>query len=238
MPFAHRLRLVLCLAALLAAIGIAAGPARAQTTLLVYGNEPRSTDLQRFTRWVSALNKHVADMAQAPARCAAGDQGYCFLINYDGYLRDIAQLPRRDQIAAVNSFVNQVAYVEDQRNYGVSDYWASPLEFFRNSGDCEDFAIAKYVAFRRLGFSDDEVRLWVVRDVRRGINHAVLTVALEGRTLVLDSLADTVLDAATVDRYQPIYSINASAWWLHDLALARLAAADSVASSGLTSTAR
>ena len=226
MRFARSLRLLVrpALAAACLAVMGAAAPVLAQATL-VYGDEPRSTDLHRFTRWVDALNKAGSDMFQASQRCAGGDQGYCFLLHYDSYLRDVAGLAPRDQIEAVNRFVNQMAYVEDQQNYGVSDYWASPLEFFRNNGDCEDFAIAKYIAFHTLGFSDDQVRVWVVRDVRRAVNHAVLTVALDGRTYVLDSLTNTVLEASEVDRYQPIYSINASAWWLHDLELARAAAA-------------
>jgi predicted transglutaminase-like cysteine proteinase len=228
---------LLAVAAVLAAAA-AAAPARAQGSLLVYGDEPRSTDLQRFTRWVGALNRHATDMMAAPERCAKGDQGYCFLGNYDSYLGDVAALPRRDQITAVNSFVNQIAYVEDQQNYGISDYWASPLELFRNGGDCEDFAIAKYIAFRRLGFTDDEMRLWVVRDVRREVNHAVLTIALDGRTYVLDSLTSEVLPAEAVTRYRPIYSINASAWWLHDLELARVAASDNVAADRSASIAR
>lgn len=196
-------------------------PARAAT--LVYGNEPRNPDLQRFTRWVGALNKHVSDMMSAGSRCAAGEQAYCFLINYDTYLTSIRSATPLEQIDAVNRFVNQVDYIEDPENYGTSDYWAAPLEFFQHGGDCEDFAIAKYVAFRRLGFSDDQVRIWVVRDSLRGVDHAVLTVAVDGHTYLLDSLNDVVREAADVNRYAPIYSINASAWWLHDMNLARTA---------------
>jgi predicted transglutaminase-like cysteine proteinase len=227
MPLACLLRPVLSTALLAAGLllGAAVTEPGARAETLVYGDEPRSTDLHRFTRWTTALNKAGSDMFQAPQRCAAGDQGYCFLMQYDSYLRQLTGLAPMAQIEAVNQFVNQMTYIEDQANYGVSDYWASPLEFFRNSGDCEDFAIAKYVAFRTLGYSDDQVRVWVVRDIRRSVNHAVLTVALGGRTYVLDSLTESVLDAVDVDRYQPIYSINASAWWLHDLELARVAAA-------------
>lgn len=224
MTVARRLRR-LALAAICLAGTQAIAESPAQAAELVYGNEPMNTDVRRFTRWVDALNKHTGDMRNAPARCAAGDQAYCFLVNYDRYLQSIRSTSPLDQVEAVNAFVNQIDYVEDQTNYRVSDYWASPLEFFRNKGDCEDFAIAKYVALRRLGFSDDQVRVWIVRDVPRGIDHAVLTVALFGNTYVLDSNSDQVLDATMVTRYAPIYSINASAWWLHDASIVRNAVA-------------
>jgi len=220
MTLARRLRHLALVACCLAGTVAATGSA-AQAATLTYGSEPKSTDLHRFVRWVDALNKHVADMRGAPARCSAGDQAYCFLMNYDRYLQSIVGASPLDQIEAVNRFVNQIPYVEDEANYQVSDYWASPLEFFRNSGDCEDFAIAKYVAFRRLGFTDDQVRVWIVRDDARGIDHAVVTVAMFGNTYVLDSLNDQVLDASAVTRYSPIYSINASAWWLHDASIVR-----------------
>lgn len=187
-----------------------------QAASLTYDDALKSTDLQRFTRWVGALARHVADMQSAPARCNAGDQAYCFVVNYDDYLISLSGLPASSQIDAVNRFVNQAEYVEDTQNYGVSDYWASPLELFRRGGDCEDFAIAKYVAFRRLGYSEDQLRVWVVHDERRNVDHAVMTVAVGAETFVLDSLTNTIMEAGDVDRYAPIYSINASAWWLHD----------------------
>lgn len=204
-------------------VAVSAAAPSVQAASLTYDDAPKSTDLQRFTRWIGALNRHVADMQSAPARCNGGDQAYCFVVNYDNYLTTLRGLPAGSQIDAVNRFVNQVDYVEDAQNYGISDYWASPLELFRRGGDCEDFAIAKYVAFRRLGYSEDQLRVWVVHDERRNVDHAVMTVAVGAQTFVLDSLTNTILEAQDVDRYAPIYSINASAWWLHDDDLARTA---------------
>ncbi len=60
-----------------------------------------------------------------------------------------------DQIQAVNQFLNQWQYKTDEQNYGQRDYWAAPLEFLRRSGDCEDYAIVKYVSLRQLGFAAD-----------------------------------------------------------------------------------
>ncbi|WP_237707120.1 transglutaminase-like cysteine peptidase [Pseudoalteromonas sp. BSi20652] len=41
-----------------------------------------------------------------------------------------------------------------------NDYWTTPLETLgRGLGDCEDYAIAKYISLRALGVIDDKLRL-------------------------------------------------------------------------------
>ncbi|MDS1369972.1 hypothetical protein RJ999_02550 [Aliarcobacter butzleri] len=43
------------------------------------------------------------------------------------------------KLEKVNDFFNNVKYSSDQKIYGVSDYWATPIEFLaRDEGDCED----------------------------------------------------------------------------------------------------
>ena len=57
------------------------------------------------------------------------------------------------KLKAVNDFFNQrLAYMEDIDNWGVQDYWASPLESLgKGAGDCEDYAIGKYFTLTSLG---------------------------------------------------------------------------------------
>src|ERR1700744_4250940 len=57
------------------------------------------------------------------------------------------------RLRAVNDFFNQrLAYMEDIDNWGVQDYWASPLESLgKGAGDCEDYAIGKYFTLTTLG---------------------------------------------------------------------------------------
>jgi predicted transglutaminase-like cysteine proteinase len=44
--------------------------------------------------------------------------------------------------------------VSDLAQYGVTELWASPLTTFAaGAGDCEDYAIAKYVALRQAGMA-------------------------------------------------------------------------------------
>ena len=52
----------------------------------------------------------------------------------------------------MNRFFNNIRFRSDQKTWGKEDYWALPREFLnRGIGDCEDYAIAKYITLRRLG---------------------------------------------------------------------------------------
>ena len=110
-------------------------------------------------------------------------------------IREQAGRAPLDQLDAVNRFLNNWRYKEDFANYGRRDYWASPLEFFLRSGDCEDYAIAKYVTLRELGFSAEALRLVVVQDVVRDLAHAVLAVYLDDQVYILDNLTRAVAAA-------------------------------------------
>jgi predicted transglutaminase-like cysteine proteinase len=120
-----------------------------------------------------------------------------------------------DQLRAVNRFLNDWRYKPDDQNYGQRDYWATPLEFLRRSGDCEDYAIAKYVTLRELGFGPERLRLVVVRDVVRDLAHAVLAVYLNDEVYILDNLTRTVLPQDRISHYVPYYSINEEIRWAH-----------------------
>jgi predicted transglutaminase-like cysteine proteinase len=120
-----------------------------------------------------------------------------------------------DQLRAVNRFVNNWEYKDDAHNYGRRDYWASPLEFLRRSGDCEDYAITKYVTLRGLGYAPERLRLVVVHDVLRDVAHAVLAVYLDDEVYILDNLTNAVLPQHRVTQYVPYYSTNEEARWAH-----------------------
>jgi predicted transglutaminase-like cysteine proteinase len=108
-----------------------------------------------------------------------------------------------DQIQVVNQFLNQWQYKTDEQNYGQRDYWATPLEFLRRSGDCEDYAIAKYVSLRQLGFAAEDLRLVVLRDIVRDLPHAVLAVYLKGEVYILDNLTTAVLPQEQLSQTSP-----------------------------------
>jgi predicted transglutaminase-like cysteine proteinase len=115
----------------------------------------------------------------------------------------------------VNAFVNRHRYVLDKANYGIEDYWATPREFAKNDGDCEDFAIAKYLSLKALGWNDADLRIVVLLDTERMAPHAIAVAYGEGEAWVLDNQITEVTSSAAVARYRPYYSLNESGWWLH-----------------------
>lgn len=106
--------------------------------------------------------------------------------------------------------------LNDDRLYRQPDYWATPAEFLAaEAGDCEDFAIAKYVALARLGFTEDRLRVALVFDRRRRLEHALTIVYWGGDALILDPLADAPKSHVQVTRYAPICSFNRRRLWVN-----------------------
>lgn len=120
-----------------------------------------------------------------------------------------------EQLRLVNSFFNKWPYRLDQDAYGTSDWWATPHEFLKISGDCEDYAIIKYFALRELGYSQEELRIVVVKDRIRGIAHAILAVFLQGEAYVLDNVSNTIFPHTKFKHYTPQYSLNEKYRWSH-----------------------
>lgn len=119
------------------------------------------------------------------------------------------------QLVAVNAFANAVPYVSDHRNYGVDDHWATPTGFFAAGGDCEDFALAKFVSLHRLGFHEERLRIALVLDRRRQAHHAVLAVYLAAEIYVLDNQIQSVTVHDRISHYRPICSFNSRRLWIH-----------------------
>lgn len=92
------------------------------------------------------------------------------------------------------------------------DYWASPREFRENSGDCEDYSIAKYFTLRALGVPKENMRIVVLMETIRNLPHAVLVVYMDGDAYVLDNLSRQVLPhrvTGTMNRGFPLMRTTA-----------------------------
>ena len=119
----------------------------------------------------------------------------------------------RDVNAAVN---RSLAFRSDDEIWGMSDYWASPAESAsKGAGDCEDFAIAKFGMLQAMGVPTTAMRIAVVKDVRKGIGHALLVVRAGGVSWVLDNQAADVRPDTAVAGYMPLYSLGIDGAWVH-----------------------
>lgn len=136
-------------------------------------------------------------------------------LSWQKIIKQSIGLPAMDQLKTVNSYFNRWPYRLDIDVYGVSDYWATPGEFLRLSGDCEDYSITKYYALRKLGFAIDDLRIVLLKDNIRNISHAILAVRIDGESYVLDNLSDLVLPHLKYEHYVPQYSVNEFYRWAH-----------------------
>ncbi len=194
----------------LAALGATvAGPAAAETPALFNTVEYRTNNLDELPQWKTAMHKIAKEQKSYATSNSKAVKAWQAMIRNNKGERQI------DQLHAVNGFINQWRYRTDQYNYKRSDYWASPAEFFSRSGDCEDYAIAKYVTLRQMGFSADQLRLVVVKDLNQNLAHAVLAAYVDGDVFILDNVNSKVRSQADVTEYAPYYSVNEQARWAH-----------------------
>jgi predicted transglutaminase-like cysteine proteinase len=114
------------------------------------------------------------------------------------------------RIAEINRAVNlDVRPVDDMTQYHVLDLWATPLmTFTSNAGDCEDYAIAKYVALQEIGIADEDLRLLVVHLAAKNEDHAVAAVRYDGRWLVLDNRTFEMRDDSQIGEYEPLFALD------------------------------
>lgn len=115
------------------------------------------------------------------------------------------------KLEKVNDFFNNVKYNSDQKIYGVSDYWATPIEFLaRDEGDCEDYVIAKYFALEYLGVPTSKMFLSYVKVKKSNEAHMVLSYfeTPTSEPIILDSLKKVILPASKRDDLTPVFNFN------------------------------
>lgn len=203
------------LVAVLLALMPAAGQA-AEFPPLFDTVEYRGTSLDALPQWQRVLSEieretpfyQACDDALSPCEPRA-------LLAWQSMIKGQLGDEPEAQLRAVNRFVNRWQARTDQENYAKVDYWASPLTFLKQSGDCEDYAIMKYVSLRQLGFDPESLRLVVVRDMLRDVAHAVLAVHVDDEVFILDNLFQSVLPQHMVSQYLPYYSVNENARFSH-----------------------
>lgn len=179
--------------------------------------EEQSDNIEMFTKWTDVLARYDATAHTLEDICGRDRYSPCKLKDWKTMLQGLKGKPLMEQVDAVNRFINAYPYVEDIVNWGVDDYWETPYEMQqRNAGDCEDYAISKFMSLRALGVSNDLMRVEIVQDLNLGgVIHAILIVFVGDQVYVLDNQIKQVIRAVDIYHYRPVYSINEAHWWRH-----------------------
>ena len=161
-------------------------------------------------KW-SAVKKMLPREHKALMRCRA-DAGTCtpaakrFLAVLDKALTSEGWA----RIGEINRSINlNIKPVDDAAQYGATDLWATPLmAFASNAGDCEDYAIAKYVALHEIGFAEKNLRLVVIHDRATNEDHAVTAVRYEDHWHILDNRTLTIRQDISIAEFNPLFVID------------------------------
>ncbi len=199
----------LCVALLLPAMPVEGAPR------LWDSRERKSSKLKTFPKWLDVLEKYRNEKATTPADCTSTRFNACHLQRWQDFLETLQGMGTMQKIREVNRYMNEAPYIRDPINWGVADYWESPREFFLKNGDCEDYAIMKFLSLRRLGFSNSQMRVVVLKDQHLRVHHSVLAVYVGGQIYILDNQIKQVVKQERIKHYKPIYSINETNWWRH-----------------------
>jgi predicted transglutaminase-like cysteine proteinase len=121
-------------------------------------------------------------------------------------------LSGRTRIGVINRAVNlAIEPMSDLAQWGVPDRWSSPLETFTTGrGDCEDYAIAKYVALTAAGVAAEDVKLVIVRNIATGQDHAVVAARLDGKWMTLDNRWLRLVEDIDMRDVLPLFALDAS----------------------------
>ena len=153
-----------------------------------------------------------------------GQEAYKTVIELQGLTQRLQSASDIEKLTQINDFFNQkIQFVDDIEVWGISDYWATPLESIgHQAGDCEDFAIAKYVFLKKLNIDNNRLKLTYVRaqiqngDTRAFRAHMVLSYyqTPQSEPLILDNLTPEILPASSRKDLSPIFSFNDTSLWL------------------------
>ncbi len=164
-----------------------------------------------WAKW-RKLGVELESEARVLSQCQA-DMEHCANPAARKYLvliEESRRLPDRAKIDRINRAINAaISYTSDLDQHGVPDLWTAPLATLSTGrGDCEDYAIAKYVALREAGISSGDLRILLVHDRIAREYHAVVGVRQNGRWLILDNRHDVLLERKDSWHFTPLFALD------------------------------
>jgi len=166
-----------------------------------------------FTRGTFTLDEQTLSQAEKEYGPGARKrlEAWVKLIREDQSATDMEKLEK------VNSFFNQLQFVDDIIHWQQKDYWATPIELLASDGgDCEDFSIGKYFTLKIMGVSEEKLNMTYVKALKLNQAHMVITYYEKpgAEPLVLDNLNKLIKPASQRNDLLPVYSFNGTSLWI------------------------
>ncbi len=130
-----------------------------------------------------AREQEVLARCRRQASCPAAAQSLLDIVAEGSGRSGLARVGR------INRAVDlAIAPASDQAQWGVEDHWSSPFETLQTRrGDCEDYAIVKYLALLQAGLSPADVKIVILKNLAPVEDHAAVAARVEGAWLILDN---------------------------------------------------
>ncbi len=153
---------------------------------------------------IKAENRVLSRCRSGGSWCPRAARRFLSIVN-DGRARN-----GRARIGVINRAINlAIVPTSDAAQWGVTDRWSPPLETFSTGrGDCEDYAIAKYVALRAAAVAEQDVKLVIVRNTDEDENHAVVAVRLDDAWVILDNRWLALVRDREMWRATPLFELD------------------------------
>src|SRR5262249_10685555 len=165
-----------------------------------------------WRKWRSVQSDIAADMREAAscksdnATCSEAARKFSLMVD------DVRGREGKARIETANRLINTaIRYTRDLVQHAAIDVWSSPLASLASGrGDCEDYAIAKYVLLREAGVAEQDLRVLLVRDRAVREDHAVLAVRIDGAWRMLDNRYAALSADNELQHFTPLVELDHS----------------------------
>jgi predicted transglutaminase-like cysteine proteinase len=154
----------------------------------LFGMETVPVAGELAVKW-RAVEADIEREQQVLARCRAQEACPAVAQELLDIVAEGAGRSGRARVGLINRAVDlAITPTRDEAQWGVADHWSPPFETLQSHrGDCEDYAIVKYVALLQAGLSHEDVRIVILRNVLPKEDHAAVAARVDGRWLILDN---------------------------------------------------
>lgn len=174
-------------------------------TTVAIPESPLAAKWRELERDIEADMKTITECREHPGECASPEAR-----QFNAIVDEATAHDGLARIGIINRAINlAIRPQSDWVLHSKEDHWSSPLETLAGgAGDCEDYAIAKYVALRAAGIPTADLRLLIAYDSRAREQHAVVAARFDGRWRLLDNRNLALIEDTNANWYRPMYAID------------------------------